>query len=340
VGVEKSGEMEIRRIDLDEWERRLPSRGIEVFHRPEALSVLDEHSSWTLRLLGAYKGDQPVGLLPAFERSASVGRAVASPPPGFGVPRMGPVLMPASPKRRKRERVNRRFVDSVMEHLDLDRRTTILRMVLSTHHGDPRPYEWRSMRVSAAFTYRLEPDDLEQTMASFSKSLRREIRDGRELDVTVGREPGSVQRVYRDARERYDEQGERLGFSLEYVEDLVDALGGSARTYVARDGRGEYLGGIVSLFSTDAAYFWLGGASNNFEGTSLNGLLHWTVIEDVATDPPNDSVTAYDLVGANTERLCKYKAKFGGDLIPYYEVESRSRLTQLAKKTYRLTGRS
>lgn len=55
----------------------------------------------------------------------SVGTAVTS-PPGFGVPRLGPILLPASPKRPKQERVNPEFTESVLArlgfHLGLDRR--------------------------------------------------------------------------------------------------------------------------------------------------------------------------------------------------------------------------
>jgi hypothetical protein len=39
-------------------------------------------------------------------------------------------------------------------------------------------------------------------------------------------------------------------------------------------------------------------------------------------------------MGANTERLCQYKSKFGADLVPYYVVESGGRTMDLAKKTY------
>ena len=35
--------MQIERLDIDEWEAALPETGIELFHRPEALSVLEEH---------------------------------------------------------------------------------------------------------------------------------------------------------------------------------------------------------------------------------------------------------------------------------------------------------
>lgn len=333
--------MEIRSLDISEWRDALPTTGFDLFHDADALEVLSDHTTGELQLLGGFKGDRPVGLFPAFVRSTSAGRTVLSPPPARGVPRLGPLVMPASPKRRKRERVNNSFVDGVVDHLGLDDRLTVVRIVSSPAYPDPRPYEWQSMRVSPSFTYQVDATgDPDELLSSFSKSLRREIRDGEELPVSVEREglDGGMD-VYEDARRRYAEQEEPFHLPRVYVRDLIDALGDRARPYVARDEDGNYLAGILALYSNDAAYFWLGGTRTTVGGTALNGMLHWRILQDIVEDPPVDTVTRYDLVGANTERLCRYKAKFGGQLIPYYVVESRGALTSVAKKAYEFASR-
>jgi hypothetical protein len=93
------------------------------------------------------------------------------------------------------------------------------------------------------------------------------------------------------------------------------------------------------LYSNDAAYFWQGGARGEYDGTSVNSLLHWRIIEDLVDDPPLDSISAYDLMGANTDRLCQYKSKFGASLVPYYTIESNGPQMELAKRAYRaITG--
>lgn len=84
--------MDIERLTLEEWGDALPRSGIEVFHDPDALAVLDAHTDAEMRLYGAYKGQQAVGLLPVFVDQKSVGRTVFSPPLSLGVPRLGPVI--------------------------------------------------------------------------------------------------------------------------------------------------------------------------------------------------------------------------------------------------------
>lgn len=331
--------MNVERIDLAEWDRMLPSTGFEVFHTPEALSVLNDHTEGELHLLGATKGEQPLALVPAFVRQRSIGTAVLSPPPELGVPRLGPVLMPTSPKRRKREKLNREFAEAVVERLVGDDSRTLFRMECNATYDDPRPYVWAKFDVSSAFTYVLEVDDgdTEPVRSSFSKSLRREIRDADDLPIEIGLEGiDGARAVYDDTRSRYEEQGESFPLEWAYVRDLVDALGERARVYVARGPDGEFLSGITVLYSNDAAYFWQGGTRTTYEGTSVNSAVHWRIIEDLASDPELDGVTRYDLMGANTERLCRYKSKFSAALVPYYVVESNGAAMALAKTAYSL----
>jgi hypothetical protein len=352
--------MRVERLDITEWDDALPSDGFEVFHRPAALAAIDRHAPGELHLYGGFKGQQAIALLPVVVRNGPLGTVAMSPPPGMAIPRLGPIVMPTSPKRRKQEKVNREFTETVLDRIRTDYTArlaqvgfdspmaqrvgeqmesglTLFRMLCGTAYGDPRPYLWGDLSVEPYFTYEL---DLESTTAdavknSFSKSLRREIRDAEELDVTVTREGIEGARdVFEHTVDRYDEQDETLGLSWNYVRDLWEGLGDAAQTYVARDDSGEYLTGITALYSNDAAYFWQGGARSVYEGTSVNSLVHWCIIQDIVDEPPIESVTTYDLMGANTERLCRYKAKFGADLVPYYLVESNGTTMNAAKRAY------
>ncbi len=333
--------MEVRRLDLEEWDQHLPTTGFGAFHPASALSALDRHTDAELRLLGGFKGEEAVGLLPVFIKQNAVGRAALSPPPSLAVPHLGPLMMPTSPKRRKIERVNRDFTAGVIDDLDVQSRRTLFRMVGGPGYADPRPYTWADLDVQPRFTYVLSVrQDLDDLLGQFSRDLRSDIRNAEDLDLTISVEgTDAAERIARDVAERYREQGQTPPFTIEYVRDLVESLGDRARNYVARDPDDEYLGGLIILYSNDRANFWQGGVSRNYDGLSVNSLLHWRVIKDIAAGIPIESVDGYDLVGANTERLCTYKAKFGADLVPYYVVESDGRGMGMAKRAYQvLTG--
>lgn len=334
--------MRIEELSLDDWSRALPDRGIEVFHTPSALSVLADHAPGELRLYGGFKGDQPVGLFPVVVQDRPVGRAVFSPPPGMGIPRLGPLVMPTSPKQRKRERVNRRFTEAVLDELDVDDSLTLFRSICTADYTDPRPYRWADMAVETNFTYLLDLDGRspEEVKRSFSKSLRREIDDGAALDLEIHREGiGGARSVYDETKRRYEAQDRTFSLEWPYVRDLVTRLDDRSRVYVARTPEGRFLSGITVLYSNDAAYFWQGGTRTTYEDVEINSLLHWHLIRDIIEESPIDSVTGYDLMGANTERLCRYKSKFGAELVPYYVTESSGPAMDVAKRAYRMVAK-
>jgi lipid II:glycine glycyltransferase (peptidoglycan interpeptide bridge formation enzyme) len=199
---------------------------------------------------------------------------------------------------------------------------------------------WNDFSLEPKFTYVVdcERETIESLMKGFSKSLRREMRKRDELDLTAEREGiDSALRVYEDVVEQYRAHDDPPPISRSFLRDLLTSLDDELwRVYVARTPDGEYRSGVVTLYSPDLAYFWQGGVTATYEGVSVNSLLHWRIIEDVVEDPPRESVTRYDLMGANTERLCRYKSKFGAALEPYYVVESTGRSMDAAKRAHGL----
>lgn len=327
--------MDIEDITIDEWEELLPDRGFDVFHAPEALSVVEEYSQGTLRLLGGFNGEECVGLFPAVIREQWSFRFVLSPPPGLSIPALGPVLMQASPKRRKQEKLNERFTEGVLKAVDIDDHRTLLGVGTSSAYRDPRPYDWAGLGVTPRFSYVIDlaETNAEALLGSFTSDLRSEIRKRDELDVSIDVEGAdAAERVCRDLKRRHVEQGLAYPTPERFSRDLVDALDDRARVYVARTPGGEFLSGITVLYSADKALFWQGGTKADYESVSVNSLLHWKIIQDVLGDPELDSVTRYDLSDATNRRIARYKSKFGPELTPHYEVKST--LMSVAKKAY------
>ena len=332
--------MNVKEISSSEWEAALPSEGYELFHTVEALEVLARHWSGELRLFGGFKGQEPIGLLPLFVNEHRVGRIVSSPPVGFGVGRLGPVVMSTSPKQRKREAVNKRFVRNVLEAIDATDQFTLFRVVGTTTYSDPRPFKWDGFDTTPDFTYQVHvgSNTPQQVLESFSRDLRSDIRRRDEVGITVRRrQPGDAKKIYDAMVERYHEQGKDQPVSWAFVDDLLAAVGDRARIYVAESDEGAFLSGMIVLYADDTACNWKGGTkpSNLETSVSVNNLLHWKIIEDICTDPSLDPITTYDFYTANNERLSRYKSSFNGTLVPYYTVESDGVPMAIAKRAYR-----
>lgn len=331
--------MRVKRLGLSEWGEVLPSDGTEVFHSPEALRIVDEYTPGELHLLGGFKGQDPAGLLPVHETTRLGGRVLTSPPLGVGISRLGPIVMPSSPKQRKQEAINNDFIRGIIEELDAENPRTLLRFSTSPSYTDPRPFQWNNFDVRPAFTYRisLQDTDSEQLLNSFSRDLRSDIRKQDDVDFSV--EVGgfdALREVYDSVKERVQELDQRHPLSWEFVRDLYEALNEQARVYVARSPNGSFISGMIILYSNDSAYCWKGGVKTD-RTVSPNSHIHWRILTDILEDPELEDIWNYDFYTANNERLTRYKSKFGGSPHQYFIIESGGTIMKAAKGLYRVS---
>ncbi len=328
--------MHVETLTFSDWEEALPATGFEWSHAPETLRVLDRHAG-DVRLYGGYKGRQLIGLLPAVVRTGLFVTAIISPPPGFGIPQMGPILMPTSPKQRKREIVNREFTKAILETVAAHEPFTLFGLSCSTAYTDPRPYLWAGFDIESRFTYQLALGSTtpEQVLQSFSREARRGIHGAEDAGITVSR--GGVEdarAIYAAHQARRNEQGDSYPVSWAYTRDLVETLGDRIRIYTAETATGEFASGITVVYSNEKGYFFQGGTRTGRNGDA-NELLHWRIIDDILTDSELASVDRYDLGNANLESLAHYKSKYSAEPVPHYLIKSGP-LMDLAQKAYEL----
>ncbi len=331
--------MRLEQIQLTDWKEALQNQKCSPFHTAEALEAIDKHTDAEMRLFAGFNGQRPVALLPIFIKDVPIGKIVLSPPLGLGIRRLGPILMPASPKRSKREKINSKFAEQVIETVDADTMSTLFWVSCETEFRDPRPYKWAGFNVESLYTYQLDlgSSTKEEVLNSFSRSLRREIKDGESGDIRIQRRgQAGAHDVYEATKDRYEEQDKTFDLSQEFMFDLIEALGDHAAVYVAESADGEFLSGIIVLYSNDTAYFWKGGTRQEQLDHNVNSLLHWNVITDIFEDPSKESINKYDFSTANNRNIVQYKRKFGGKLETYYRIESNSLPMTIAKRAYRL----
>lgn len=326
--------IDIRTIDDDQWNDIVAdSPQTTPFHRAEALDVLARHADATLHRLVGYKGQEPVGVFPVYEVAKGPATAAVSPPPDLKIHYLGPALLNAGKlKRRKRDRRHRRFIDAAIERIEREVSPNLWNLRTPVGYDDTRPFQWRDFEVSPRYTYVIDlettPDDL---LARFSSDLRKKVR--REYDVTyevTEGGPRDIDRIVEATRERHAEQGESYSLTASVVRDLADRLPeGTIRPYVCRID-GEFAGGLIDVEGDERAGAWIANGKTDAP-VPVNDLLEW----QVCLDAIDRGRSAYDLMGANHERIYSYKAKFAPDLVPYFSVQRGSTGMNVATKLYK-----
>lgn len=306
------------------------------FHLDAALSVLERHSGATCHRLVGLKGEEPVGLFPVFTIRKGPALAAVSPPPNLKLPYLGPVVLNRhSPKRRRRDKQNRRFVDACVEWLDAEYGPNFTSIRTTPGYEDVRPFLWQEYRATPRYTYIVDIDrSTDDLLSAFSTDARRNVTN--EYDVAYElREGGhdAIDHIVEQIQERHAEQGESFPLGAEVVHDLYDAApDGVVRPYVCRV-EGEFAGGTVNVEYGDRGLCWIGGAKTAAD-LPVNDLLDWSYI----TSAMDRGLSRYDLAGANNPRIATFKAKFAPDLVPYYRLENGSRTVSALAKLYGLIG--
>ena len=315
----------------DEW--LLDARGGTFFHQLDVLSIIEKHSSSTLHKLVGYKGEHPIGLFPIFELSKGPIDTVFSPPPNLGIPTLGPVLLNSENlKQRKFEKRNQRFINGALDWIEDRVSPKYVHLQPSPSYDDPRPFSWAEFDVAPRHTYHVDISvGEEEVMDRFKSSLRSDIRRSQDEDFEIERgDEDDIRFVIEKVRERYAAQDKTYRISPEYAVDLRRVVGTDQLPVYIGSIDGERVSGILNPRFGSTVHFWQGGGKPDIS-LPMNDLIHWRIIRDAI----DEGYTTYDLVGANTERLCRYKSKFNPRLQTYYSMTDGIIGMNTAAKLYR-----
>ncbi|AXR78737.1 lipid II:glycine glycyltransferase FemX [Natrarchaeobaculum sulfurireducens] len=290
-------------------------------HELEALAVQADHAGATLHPLIGFKGQEPVGLFPVFELRKGFVRTVFSPPPHLRVPYLGPAFLNMGKlKQRKREKRRTRFVDGCLEWIDDELDPKYGHVRTSTGVTDVRPFVWEGFDATPEYTYAVDlTRDEADILGSFSSDARRNVRNTADdaYEITIGGRE-SIQRIHEQVTHRYESQGISFDVPLEFVLDLADASANGHVTPYALHVDDEFVGGILALEYGSRTGRWMGGVRTDADvDVPTNDLLDWAIMDDAR----ERGLETYDLVGADTRRINRYKAKFNPDLETYFSLE-------------------
>lgn len=314
--------------DLGSWDEHVArSSQATPFHQAAGVQLLADHTGTTLHPLVGFKGDQPVGVFPVFEQRRGPITTVVSPPKRTEVYYLGPILTNVEQlKQRTYERRNDEFVRSCLDWIDEHIGPDHCHISTVDRYVDHRPFKADGYEITPYYTYVVdltrEWDDL---VMEFSSDARSNVRNtaAESYDIEVGG-LDEARTIIDRVLSRHAEQGEPYYITREYVDRLLSTFpDGQVTPYVCRTSAG-LAGGILTIEYGDTIYRWQGG-TKPVGDLPVNDLLDAHIMRDAM----DRGLERYDLVGANTPRLCAYKSKFAPELRTYYGARKRSRRGRL-----------
>ena len=183
---------------------------------------------------------------------------------------------------------------------------------------DVRPWRWGGFLVGVAYTYCLnfpvDPSQMDRTQKQHVDSAAR-------LGMIVDR-PDSLDPVWECLAETEARKGFSHRIGLREIRSAQSLLGKeSLRTYVCFDRDGQPASACVVIHAPGTrAIGWMAG-TKTAQLRSGAGHLVWRFAFD---DLYAQGATGVDLCGANIPPVAEFKARWGSQLVPFYNVRTYS----------------
>ena len=191
-----------------------------------------------------------------------------------------------------------------------------------TIHHDPRPYKWSGYTLQPIFDFHIDINqDITSAWNKMSGTLRSDIRRTEKHGISIhdGSEDDLID-IYNSLLRRYHEQGKSVTITQDYLLELYRAFSPvNFKIFTAKED-GEPVSGIIVILFKNRALYWIGGAKPAVKNFSPNDLAQWTAIQYAHAH----GCTVYEEIGAGTERLSTFKAKYNPRLVSRFSVKKYS----------------
>lgn len=245
-------------------------------------------------------------------------------------PFFGPVFMSAKTMYRSRSESQLHSVTAALNKFILSR-FQLLSVSFPPAMTDIRPYSWNGFDTGIRYTYVSELHRDVQLREKFDPEVRRRIKKARELDheLIIDNSDNYMMQAWELEQQSFRRQHFRhSGFTkqafLSFLKTLSDKGAIQVFTMILE---GAPIASVVSVQekTRGIAYNWQAGANKEHLTTGLNQLLHQQVIEYYSTE----GYAHYDLMGADTGTIAKYKSTFNFPLVPMYSASKSRGITKL-----------
>ena len=299
-----------------------------IFHTWKFLKVMEQHS-WT-NLLGrrikaklypiiGLKGTTPVGVYPLYLYNSKIIRYVLSPPSRVEDAYLGPLIVDYyNLKQSKKESISINFQKEVDRFIFKELKASYVSISTSPELIDSRPFRWVRYKVEPRYTYRVDlKKGVDEIWLSFNTHTRKKIKRmyDKELIVEDGSRD-SLELIHKSLENRRVSQGTMQRSSKEFIEEIYDSFHESnLKIFVVKYDK-EFVGGFILVKYGKGIFCWVGTAKAELGGIYPNDLLQWETIKWAH----ENGFEFYDLVGANSFELSRFKSKFSPDLVPYFSA--------------------
>jgi hypothetical protein len=224
-------------------------------------------------------------------------------------------------KSRHANKVERNYHEIAGLIIDyLERRIKHIHFSFPPGIYDVRPYTFSGFHSKIHYSFITKLTNSEEIISRFDSDVKRRIKIGldKEYKFEKTTEKEAIKRFYNLQNITFQRQGVRNAFNINTFTQYFNSLPENKcfNVYLISTKKSDISGAIV-VYDEDTAYYLMAATNPDYFNTNLNHVLMKCIIEDLCQ---NSALMYFDLVGANTPTIAKYKSTLNFDLAPQFHV--------------------
>ncbi len=325
--------MAIRLLDdKTQWDKFIDdsSQGL-LYHKWDFLKLIEKYTGYKLLPYGIYKGNSPICLFPLYYKNIYGLISFFSPPPGSGVPYLGPVMHQAFFNNKQRTRESN--LQLVAEELDkeLERFSpNYISAILTPGFTDIRFFKELKYDTIPNFTYTIDLEkSLEEIWTGFFSNCRNNIRKNQCLGLELESSTEPLPMV-EFLKERYQAQGMNFLISPEYLGELLGHYPENISLYYFRDNN-QTITATMNHQYNQRFILWFGiPKPRDSKYTNANEQIVW----DLIRLKKEEGYTTFEICGANKPQLCRFRNKYNPELVTWYHIRKTDLVGKIGEQAY------
>ncbi|HOI12452.1 MAG TPA: GNAT family N-acetyltransferase [Methanoculleus sp.] len=317
--------------DEDAWDTFIDeSASGRLFHKWDFLKITQKHTGFRFLPYGVFKGNEPIAIMPLFQKQTHGINILLSPPPLQSVvPYLGFVMGRRydAAKQSKKESMLK-LVGDDLESEFAALAPNYLSIIQVPGFIDIRRFLREGYNARLHFTYLISLDPpLDEIWNSFSSNLRTKLRkvekNGYRLEKST-----DLSVFYSAVSERFSNPEMNIPMiSRAYFEELFRAYPDNLGLYYLYDDEGAVTG-VQAAQEYKTFTLWMGAPK--MTAMPGNEFLQWLLLQRAKSE----GYRHMENVGANNENLNLFKSKFNPSLTLFLEVSREDFIGRVARWAY------
>lgn len=309
--------------ELNNWDTIIEaSPDGTIFHTLDWLKITEKNTNSKLYPLIAFNNEEIVAAFPIFYKKIGPLKTVFSPLPKVATPYLGPVT-------------TKKDIQNINIHAELNKwiHTQIKPQYIRVHSKeiDYRPFKQLGYHVEPLYNYTLDISvGISKLLSEFSLSARKNVKKiekegSYKFSIGSKKDMKTIIHLLQDA---YAKKKKALPISIKYLADMYDRFSPENLTIFTLKHQDDIVSGCIALCYKDRIIEWIGETKTSSRG-SIDFLKY-----EIMKWATEHKYRYYEMVGANTQSICKFKSKFNPSMNVYFELKKATTFGSIAERIY------